>query len=368
MKGVTEKEKNGIITRMAKDNKEKTTEIDVTQKPSQEDTQSLKPEGKRKSGKPRYVRAVLLGLLLVLIAALLSGSLGYFSAINQRKTEEENQRLTIATTHYRYGMEALASGNYEVAKIQFEYVIQIYPSFPDITEKYSEVLINLTVNEQVTQAPTATPTRDIQGAQALYQQAQQDIANQEWCLAVDTLRSLRDEDYTYETLNVDGLLWTSLRNCAVKKITADGDPEGGLYYLALAENFAPLDHDAINYSTWARMYVTGASYWEVDWSQVVYYFSQVYSAFPYLYDSTGWTAIERYRIGLREYGRYLIGVQEYCEAEKQLRLSLDMQYDEETAQLVEEAFIGCQGPTDVPAPAATQAPTDEPTEEPTPTT
>ncbi|HAF62383.1 MAG TPA: hypothetical protein DCK95_08655 [Anaerolineaceae bacterium] len=353
---------------MAKENKEKTTEIDGAQKPSQEDTQSLKSGGKRKSGKPRYVRAVLLGLLLVLVAALLSGSLGYFSGINQRKAEEENQRLTIATTHYRYGMEALASGNYEVARIQLEYVIQIYPNFPDITEKYSEVLIHLTMSEQATPAPTAAPTRDIQGAQALYQQAQQDISNQEWCLAVDTLRDLRDEDYTYETLKVDGMLWTALRNCAVKKITTDGDLEGGLYYFSLAKNFAPLDHDAINYSNWARLYVTGASYWEVDWSQVVYYFNQVYAAFPYMYDSSGWTAIDRYRIGLREYGRYLMSVQDYCEAEKQLRLSLDMQYDEETSRLVDEAYIGCQGPTDEPAPAETQTPTEEVPSEPTPTT
>lgn len=350
---------------MTKNNKEKTTEMNVAQSPAHEDTKSIEVKRKRKSGKPRYVRAVLLGLLLVLVSALISGSMGYYSGINQRKAEEENQRLMTATTHYRYGMEALASGNYEVARIQFEYVIQIYPDFPDITEKYTQALINLTKTEQATAMPTATPTRDIQGAQALFQQAQSDMANQEWCLAVDTLKDLRDEDHTYETLTVDGMLWTSLRNCAIKKITAEGDPEGGLYYLSLVEKYTPLDHDAVNYSTWARMYVTGASYWEVDWSQVVHYFSQIYAAFPYMYDSTGWTAIDRYRIGLREYGKYLMNRGDYCTAEEQFRLSLNILYDADVYQLAEEALLYCQGPTAEPTTAVTVAPTVEPTIEPT---
>jgi hypothetical protein len=350
---------------MAKNNKEKTTEIKVDQQLSKEDTQSIVAGGKRKSGRPRYVRAVLLGLLLVLVAALISGSLGYFSGIDQRKAEEENQRLTLATTHYKYGMEALASGNYEVARIQFEYVIQIYPEFPDITDKYTEVVINLTKTQQATAQPTPTPTRDIQGAQALFQQAQQDMTNQEWCLAVDTLKNLRDEDHTYETLTVDGMLWTSLRNCAIKKITTDGDLEEGLYYLSLVNKFAPLDHDAVNYSAWARLYVTGASYWEVDWSQVVYYFSQIYAAFPYMHDGSGWTAIDRYRIGLREYGESLMNTQEYCEAEEQLRLSLNIQYDEEVNRLADEAYLYCQGPTEEPQTAVPTEATAEASEQPT---
>jgi hypothetical protein len=350
---------------MAKNNKEKTAELKVDQSINKEDTQSVATGGKHKGGRPRYVRAVLLGLLLILIAALVSGSLGYYSGIKQRKAEEENQRLTLATTHYKYGMEAMAGGNYEVARLQFEYVIQIYPSFPDITDKYTEVLINLAKAQQTTNQPTPTPARDIQGAQALFQQAQTDITNQEWCLAVDTIKNLRDEDHTYETLIVDGMLWTSLRNCAINKITTEGDLEGGLYYLSLAGKFAPLDHDAVNYSAWARLYATGASYWEVDWSQVVYYFSQTYAAFPYLHDTSGWTAIDRYRIGLREYGRYLMEIQEYCSAQEQLQLSLNIQNDEETSTLLNEATVYCQGPTAEPQVITTEEPTSSITEEPT---
>ncbi len=211
--------------------------------------------------------------------------------------------------------------------------------------------------------PTQTPTLDVQGAQALFQQAQTDMANQDWCKAVDTLNGLRDEDHTYQTLTVDGMVWTSLRNCAIKKISSDGDLEGGLYYLSLAEKFAPLDHDAVNYSTWARLYVTGASYWDVDWAQVVAYFSQTYAAFPYLHDTSGWTAIDRYRVGLREYGKYLMSIEEYCKAQENLQLSYNIQADEEVGNLLNEAASYCQGPTAQPlAPTPTSEVTVEPTE------
>ncbi len=339
---------------MAKRNKEKTAEIKVAQAAAKTDSKSAAAEKKIKSNRPHYVRAVLLGLLLVLVAALISGSLGYFSGIKQRKVEEENQRLTLAATHYQNGMEAMMSGNFEVARIQFEYVIQIYPDFPDITEKYSEVLINLAKTQQATALPTPTATLDIQGAQALFQQAQTDMANQAWCSAVDDIKNLRDEEYTYEILNVDGMLWTSLRNCAVKKITVDGDLEGGLYYLALAEKFAPLDHDAVNYSAMARLYVTGASYWEVDWTQVVSYFSQVYASYPYMHDASGWTGIDRYRIGLREYGKTLMNSGDYCDAQDQFQLSLSIQNDDEVANLLNEATLYCQGPTAEPATPTTE--------------
>ena len=351
---------------MAKRNKEKTAEVTVDQKAAKTKTSK---EKKAQPDRPRYVRAVLLGILLVLVAALISGSLGYYSGISQRKAEEENQRLTLAATHYQYGMEAMMSGNYEVAKVQFEYVIQIYPDFPDITEKYSEALINITKKQQTTALPTPTATLDIQGAQALFQQAQTNMTNQEWCSAVDTIRNLRDEDYTYETLTVDGMLWTSLRNCAIQKINIEGDLEGGLYYFTLAEKFAPLDHDAITYSSMARQYVTGASYWEVDWAQVVYYFGQVYTSSPYLHDASGWTGIDRYRIGLSSYGDYLMSISEYCSAQEQYQLSINIQYDDDVADRLNEATLYCQGPTDVPATPTTEAPyevTTGPAETPTP--
>jgi len=344
---------------------------DFTEEPpksSLEDTSPIKIEDKAVKVPKRW-RVVLLGIFILLVLASAGSGLGYYSGIQKRIAYEESQHLNVAATHYQNGMQAMLAGNYELAKVQFEYVIQLYPDFPGITEKYSEAVINSTKASWDSAAPTPAPARNVEGAEALFQQALTEIFSQQWAAALNTLQALRDEDYTYRTLEADGLYWIALRYAAVDKINKEGDLEGGLYYLALAEKFAPLDHDAVNYALWARMYITGASFWDVDWKQVIYYFEQVYNASPYMYDGSR-TAKERYRVGLLEYGKLLLYVtQENCQAEKYLRTCLNVQYDQEVEQLVNEAYLLCLGPTETPTPEITATPQETPTEtiEPTPT-
>jgi len=338
------------------------TAVEKTPEKTVEDTSRIKVEGTQPK-KPKRWRVILFGLVIVLLLSAMGGGLGYYAGIQRRLSQENSQRLNLAATHYQYGMQALMAENYELAKTQFEYVIQIYPEFPDISQKYAEAVIGMTKSQQHAEEPSQEPTRDIQGAETLFNQTLQEVYSQQWQTAVGTLRALRDEDYTYRTLEVDGLYWIALRYAGVDKITKDGDLEGGLYYLALAEQFTPLDHDAVNYALWARLYVTGASFWAVDWAQVVNYFSQLYSAFPYMHDGTGWTTIERYRVSLIEYGKILMQKGEYCDAEQKFRASLSIQYDGDAERLAEEALVLCLGPTDTPTPIVVETPTDtvEPT-------
>ena len=345
------------------------TAVEKTQKQKVDDTSRIKVEGKAPK-QPKRWRVILFGLLVMFLFSAAGGGLGYYSGIQRRLAQDRSQALNTAATHYQYGLQALLSENYELAKIQFEYVIQIYPEFPDVTQRYTEAIIGMAKSQEQTNMPTAAPTRDIQGAEALFNQAVQDIYSQEWQGAVELLRALRDEDYTYRTLEVDGLYWLALRYAAVEKITRLGDLEGGLYYLALSERYAPLDHDAVNYALWARMYVTAVSFWELDWAQVVNYFGQLYNAFPYIKDGSNWTAIERYRVGLNEYGKQLMVQREYCKAEQQLRASLNIQYDGEIERLANEAMVYCLGPTATPIPLETPTleilPTETGAESPTP--
>jgi len=54
--------------------------------------------------------------------------------------------------------------------------------------------------------------------------------------------------------------------------------------------------------TWARYYILGASFWELDWAQAVNYFSQVADAAPNLRDASNVTASQRYYQALLKYG------------------------------------------------------------------
>lgn len=170
----------------------------------------------------------------------------------------------------------------------------------------------------------------------------------QWEAAMNTLEALRNEDTSYRTLEVDGLYFTTLRYRAVDMIKIDGNLEEGLYLLSLVSKYAPLDHDAVNYSSWARLYLTGASYWDIDWEQVVNHFSQLAAAFPYLHDGTGWTANDRLIKGSEYYADQLVQKKEFCDAVDYYQVAINVNPTEDLQDKYNYAYIKCHPPTAVP--------------------
>ncbi|MDY6872654.1 MAG: hypothetical protein SVR81_01625, partial [Chloroflexota bacterium] len=110
-----------------------------------------------------------------------------------------------------------------------------------------------------------------------------------------------------------------------------------------------------------------------DWSQVTYYFGQLYTALPNLRDGTGMTATERYRQGLLNYGTQLANAEKYCQAQEYFNKAMGIAADPEaqpTAQWVADKCWQQQNPPTEAPPEVTPtptggAPTEAPTEEPT---
>jgi tetratricopeptide (TPR) repeat protein len=209
-----------------------------------------------------------------------------------------------------------------------------------------------------TTAPTATtipvtPTPDLRGFDQMFQDAQQLILNKDWQKAIDALDNLRKANLQYHTVDVDGMYYVALRNLGVQDILVDGELEMGIYDLALAERFGPLDSDADSYRTWAQYYITGASFWQVDWSQVVYYFAMVYPAMPNMHNggATGMTATERFRLGSIAYGDQLAKAGDFCKAKEEYSNALSLHDDpvlDPTASFVTDKCGS--GPTATPKP------------------
>jgi len=337
----------------------KSTEPNSNQQNPLDDTQALAVK------KPKRWRVILLGILLILIFGAGGGGFGYLNGIRQRVDKQNEEILTQAAIQYQYGVQQMANGNYELARTHLEYVLSIYPEFPGITEKYTEVMIELAKASQPTALPSPTPTVDTRGAEALFNQAVQEVQSQQWEAAMNTLEALRNEDYTYRTLEVDGLYFIVLRYRAIEMIVKNGDLEEGLYLLALSEQFAPLDRDAVNYANWARMYLTGVSFWEVNWEQVVSFFSQLYAAFPYMHDGTGWTATDRFIIASEKYGDQLVATGAPCDALEYYQNVLNINPQEHVQDKYNQAYLQCYPPTPTPEPLPTQTPLPDnvPTEE-----
>ncbi|HEX6303805.1 MAG TPA: hypothetical protein VFZ76_06425, partial [Anaerolineales bacterium] len=91
--------------------------------------------------------------------------------------------------------------------------------------------------------------------------------------------------------------------------------------------FGPLDIEAKNYRDWADLYAKGVSFWELDWSQAVFYFGQLIVPAPNLRDSAGMTATERYRQALIRYGDQLAEANEFCLAQEQYEAAFNVASD-----------------------------------------
>lgn len=365
---------------------------------------SVNKENTKRSKKKFFERRsswLIMGILLVLLITLLGVLLGIPRGINDRLELAETQSAPKVQSQLESARLDIEEGRYEVALGRLDWILEEMSDFlseeelAEVGELYSQTLLQLSSKGTPTPqpSPTATipvytPTPDLRGIEELYNTAQQQIADKEWDEAIQTLEALRYKNLEYRAVEVDGMLYVALRNRGVQKILVEGSLEPGIYDLTLAERFAPLDSTAEGFRTWTRLYLTGASYWGVDWAQVLYYFGQVYPMLPNLRDGTNMTATERYRIGAIEYGSQLAEAEEYCEAQEYFDLAMELGSDPEaqpTAQWVAEECWEqqnpptptpdntptptrtlqptTQSPTEEPTPVPTEAPTEEPTEE-----
>jgi tetratricopeptide (TPR) repeat protein len=283
-------------------------------------------------------------MALLLIAAL-SAFGGYNSGVKLRQEAELTEVARIAQEQFTLGLQEMQQGQYYRARQRFEYVIQLDPNYPGVTEKLADVLLelNTTATPTLVPTPTLTPTPDLRGEQELYDQGKQYLASGDWDSAIDALLSLRKRSPGFQTVEVDGMIFIALRNRGKDKITKDADLEGGIYDLTLAERFGPLDSEAQAFLTWTTMYITGASFWDIDWEQAVYYFEQVAPQMPSLTDGSGYSATERLRIALYEHGNALARDGKACKAMAQYTRSLEIGYNAQVEAALNAAAKACQG-------------------------
>lgn len=326
----------------------------------------------------------LIGILLALLIIALGAALGIPKGINDRVTLAETQAAPKIQSQIENAKVDIDEGRYEVALSRLDWILEEMSSYlseeelSEVGDLYSQTLLHL--SSQGSPTPEATPsptvplftsTPDLRGEEELFTLAQEQIAAESWDEAIQTLEALRQKNLDYKSVQIDGMLYVALRNRGVQKILVEGRLEPGIYDLTLAERFAPLDSSAEGFRTWARLYLTGASYWGVDWSQVVYYFEQVYQALPSLRDGTNMTATERFRVGAINYASQLASAGQYCEAqeyfERALALAADPQVQPTAQWVADKCWRKLHPPTKTPTPEPTPTPTSEvPTVEPTP--
>ena len=291
---------------------------------------------------------LLLSFLVVIAIVVTSGLLGYWSGIQDRQANEATQVAMVVEEQFNLGVQNLEEGRYYIAQQHLRYVLELNPNYPGIIDKLAEVELILNTTATPTPAPTATvtpipitPTPDTRGEAELFTQAEDFIKNEEWSAAIETLETLRKRNPEYRAIDIDGMLYLSLRQRGVQKIS-EGNLESGIYDLSLAERFGILDTEADSWRTWAQYYIRGASFWEVDWGQAVFYFEQVAPMFPNMHDGTFWTASQRYQEALKKYAEVLEEQKMWCEAEEQYKKLRDYTGDTSLDDIIDIVADKCR--------------------------
>jgi tetratricopeptide (TPR) repeat protein len=319
--------------------------------------------------------------MIVFVAILLMGAIiGNQSGLLQRRTVAANALDQQLAEQFQLGVKAIDSGLYQVALQNFQFILQNDPNYPGAQDKLVEILLalSLTQTPMLEFTPMFTPTPDLRGAETIFNQARTSMAAKDWTGAIEALDSLRKVDTTYKTVEVDGMYYMALIQRGEGKIVNQDcttiNLEGGIYDLTLAERFGPLDNYGQSIRNWARLYITGASFWEIDWNQAIYYFDQLYRNMPYMMDSSCMTSLQRYRYAAIMYADSLVASGDVCGAKQYYDSALLISSEENslvapTATFVWEKCEENSAPPVVPTSnvgTATPTPTPGATETPTP--
>lgn len=329
----------------------------------------------------RFLLFLLLALL-VLSSGVVGALAGYRQGALQAQSTVRAVNDDAVYQQYKLALQDYQAGRYDLARQRLEYVIALRPDdYPDAWQYLTLSLQALNATATFTPAPptltatatpTLTPTRDLSGADSIFRRAQSLIAQRDWDGAIVALLALRDEDLYYRVTEVDDMFYTALRQRGEQRILQEGDLEGGIYDLSLAERFGPLDYQATVIRDWARLYLTAVGFWEAYPEQAVHYFGQLAAAVPGLHDASGLTAAWRYHWSLIHYGDKLAAEGDWCAAQAQYQQAFAYYSNATLEPTATTVAYRCSPPTHVPTatpilpsptPTATLSPTasDSPT-------
>lgn len=301
----------GIIRRMAAD-KLSSVGLEQTQPAHTASEITGETQSSPKSERSRLWKTLRWFLLIIPAALIIAAASGYFAGINQRQVDQRLAVAAQADEQFKLGIEDLAAGRFETARQRFEYVIRLNPSYPGVADRLAEALLALNAP---TTAPTPvhTPTPNLAPVEDLFNQAKAAYDNQDWSAAIDTLVALRAKDPSFRPIQVDGLLYGALRARALHLIRFDWDLEQGLYDLARAERFGPLDSEAVSWRTSARLYLSANSNMGLKWPQATNDFLELCLAGL-------WDSCNKLSTAADAYADFMSETTEFCAVSEQYTL------------------------------------------------
>jgi tetratricopeptide (TPR) repeat protein len=284
---------------------------------------------------------------LLILLPVVTGSIFVIGVVRGR---QDHARLTQETAeqHYIAGLAHLENGEYELGVAELEQTLRLVPGYRDAAEKLSEAKVKLQAQ--------ATPTADVQRQVAAdwLSQARTLYDEGKWDDVIHTLERLRALDPDYERQAVEELLFATYYGQGLELVN-EGRLEEALRYLDKALEVRPAHEEVQAQRKLAALYLTAISYWRADWDKAIANFYELYSIEPDYMD-----VIPRLYEAHMSKGDLYADEGEWCSAEEQYSLALEIQSDEAGEEKRVEANQLCLGIAPTPAIANTVSPTTVP--------
>jgi tetratricopeptide (TPR) repeat protein len=292
--------------------------------PPVEELETAPPVGEQKRGCGwAMVAGMLAGgaLLVIIILALL--------AIYQGTQERARLNRAAASDHYQKGLQQLAAENYELARAEFELVLQLDAKNMDATTKLAELDALL--------GSEATPTSAANQQQALllYNQARQSYNQADWEGVITKLEQVRILDPNYERESVTALLVEAYGKAGSQFVEQDRLEEA-IRYFDRALELRPAEVAIREQKRLASLYLAGLGYWGANWQGAIDSFSVLYQLRPDYKDTE-----QRLYDAYVAYADTLYEDAEWCAARDRYDSALAMQFSEALKARRDEAAQNC---------------------------
>lgn len=260
-------------------------------------TKSPGPQIEIEGNQPRSLMTRVIGLVLVISAAVLATYLvvAYFAwQSGQEQKAASTAQSTALLRQVDLARQDRAAGSTDLALRRLDWVLTQDGDYSAALVLQGE--IRATEQAAVSAVPTATPepTAEVSATTPAVdsvslpelQEIRRLVAAEAWDEVLPLILDIQQRNPDYERSETDKLLYATYLNLGLETIRGDSPgTELGLNYLAQAERLGSLPQEAQDYRYWANLYLDGIAYYGVNWEIASFYFRDLCAAAPFFQNS-----------------------------------------------------------------------------------
>lgn len=316
----------------------------------------------------RYSGYFLLGLALLIIFYAIIAAVAWRSGQAARVAQAEAGLVTQISRQLELAHQDIAAGNHALAERRLEELQGWSPDNPEVIALAATIdalavvplpTPPLIISDNgttatptpVTPTPTDTPTllppvatqpnRTPQPAalEARLNQLEAMVADEQWEDAIRELVAFQIDYPNYERFRTNSLLFEAYLGAGFY-YTNGNRVTLGISYFEQAEKLGSLPENALSQLYYARTYLTGVSYFGIDWGTSISAFNEICNTLPGFQDAC--ELLVEARIG---YGDQLSDTGAHCDAMSQYAQALRSVNDNDVREKWDTAKFWCENPT-----------------------